>query len=84
MPTAPKRRILILTGAIAAITVTGTLYGAGLKTQRDMQHVHKLKTDAMDREALEGLLRRRERLVGAREEVRRKIGEVGGRGEGRR
>ncbi len=32
-------RSIVWTGAIAAITITGALYGAGLKTRRDVQKV---------------------------------------------
>ncbi|EKG17888.1 hypothetical protein MPH_04837 [Macrophomina phaseolina MS6] len=32
-------RRIILTGAVTAITVTGALYGAGLKTQQEYQQV---------------------------------------------
>lgn len=28
-----------MTGAVAAITVTGTIYGAGLKTDQELKHV---------------------------------------------
>jgi len=36
--TASVRRI-VLTGAVAAITATGTWYGAGLKTQQERNQV---------------------------------------------
>lgn len=36
--TASVRRI-VLTGAVAAITATGTWYGAGLKTQQERSQV---------------------------------------------
>jgi len=35
-------RRYILTGAVAAITATGAIYGAGLKTRQDYQKVRDI------------------------------------------
>lgn len=37
-----KARLYALTGAVAAITATGTWYGAGLKTRQEIKQVDSL------------------------------------------
>ena len=39
MATLQTVRRWIMTGAVAAITITGTIYGAGLKGQQDVKQV---------------------------------------------
>jgi len=39
MSVAPTARRWLLTGGVAAITVTGSLYGAGLKIKQDFKEV---------------------------------------------
>lgn len=37
-----KVKKLVLTGAVTAVTIAGTLYGAGLKTQQEVSQVSTL------------------------------------------
>lgn len=43
-PGSGKIRRIVLTGAVAAITATGTWYGAGLKTQQERNQVREACT----------------------------------------
>ncbi|KAI9863106.1 MAG: hypothetical protein M1813_003926 [Trichoglossum hirsutum] len=72
----PKLRRIILTSSIAAITVTGTLYGAGLKTQREAQQARRQKSEATDEERLEVLLGLRRKLVEQRDGLVEKMREL--------
>lgn len=40
MATLQTVRRWIMTGAVAAITITGTIYGAGLKGQQEIKQVY--------------------------------------------
>ena len=42
-----KVRRIVLTGAVAAITATGTWYGAGLKTQQERNQVSSIVSDEL-------------------------------------
>ena len=44
-PSTAKVRRIVLTGAVAAITATGTWYGAGLKTQQERKQVSDIAFD---------------------------------------
>lgn len=39
MPTPKNAQRLVLTGAVTAITIAGSLYGAGLKTNQEVAQV---------------------------------------------
>ncbi|KAK7754612.1 hypothetical protein SLS62_003395 [Diatrype stigma] len=77
IPAAPgpraRLRPIVWTGAIAAITIMGTFYGAGLKTQQEYQAEKKqvLETPVEDRIA--GLEQRRETLVSQKMPLERKL-----------
>ncbi|KAL4898773.1 hypothetical protein BDV59DRAFT_197644 [Aspergillus ambiguus] len=49
MATNPKTRRLVLTGAVTAITIAGSLYGAGIKTGQEVtQTVQKTREATID------------------------------------
>jgi hypothetical protein len=43
-----KVRRIVLTGAVAAITAVGAIYGAGLKTQKEEKNVRILSATSCD------------------------------------
>ena len=44
MATLQTVRRFIMTGAVAAITITGTIYGAGLKGEQEVKQVRSVTT----------------------------------------
>jgi hypothetical protein len=44
-----KFRRLVLTGAVTAITIAGTLYGAGLKTENEVAQVRAFEHVSLTR-----------------------------------
>lgn len=42
MPSAQNVRRLVLTAAVTSITIAGTLYGAGLKTNEEISEVNRI------------------------------------------
>ncbi|KAF1358951.1 hypothetical protein EJ07DRAFT_122224 [Lizonia empirigonia] len=63
----------IMTGAVAAITVTGTIYGAGLKSDRELKAERKRYQQASPEEIISQLQIAREDLVMKKKEMERKI-----------
>jgi cell division protein FtsX len=63
----------IMTGAVAAITVTGTLYGAGLKTDQEVKQERKRYQQASPEEIISQLQIARDDLVMKKNELERKI-----------
>jgi hypothetical protein len=51
-PSTTKIRRIVLTGAVAAITATGTWYGAGLKTQKERNQVSSTAFDNLSEHIL--------------------------------
>ncbi|KAI0458508.1 hypothetical protein F5B21DRAFT_459980 [Xylaria acuta] len=72
--TTPKR--MIWTGAFAAVTIVGTIYGAGLKTQRDYRAEKKQVLEAPVEERIRMLEARRAQLVSHRRPLERKLEEL--------
>ncbi|QSZ34632.1 hypothetical protein DSL72_007486 [Monilinia vaccinii-corymbosi] len=71
-----KIKRIVWTGAIASITVVGTIYGAGLKTVGDRrQQIHKIR-EATLAERIAHLEGQRGVLVGKKIGLQRKIDEV--------
>ncbi|KAJ8108687.1 hypothetical protein OPT61_g7998 [Boeremia exigua] len=63
----------IMTGAVTAITVTGTLYGAGLKTDQEVKKERERFQQAGPEEFIPQLQLVRDDLVMKRKEIERKI-----------
>ncbi|KAF2622674.1 hypothetical protein BU25DRAFT_300362, partial [Macroventuria anomochaeta] len=63
----------IMTGAVAAITVTGTIYGAGLKTDREVKQERKRYQQATPEEIISQLEIARDDLMMKKKEMERKI-----------
>lgn len=43
----PKAKRLVLTGAVTFITIAGTLYGAGVKTEKEVSQVRTIRTSVL-------------------------------------
>ncbi|KAL2846219.1 hypothetical protein BJX68DRAFT_268701 [Aspergillus pseudodeflectus] len=68
-----KFRRLVLTGAVTAITIAGTLYGAGLKTEKEVaQKVQKSREVTID-ERIAVLRDLRQNLVGKKDLVEKQM-----------
>ncbi|KAG9205201.1 hypothetical protein G6514_008778 [Epicoccum nigrum] len=63
----------IMTGSVAAITVVGTIYGAGLKTDQEVKRERKRYQEAPPEEVIAQLQIARDNLVLKKTEMERKI-----------
>ncbi|KAF3048257.1 hypothetical protein E8E12_011528 [Didymella heteroderae] len=63
----------IMTAAVAGITVTGTIYGAGLKTDREVKQERKRYQQASPEEIISQLQIARDDLEMKKREMERKI-----------
>ncbi|KAL1960513.1 hypothetical protein VTO42DRAFT_7812 [Malbranchea cinnamomea] len=72
MSTARTRRI-ILTGAVAAATVSGSLYGASLKMGQEAKEEAKKRQTATTQEKINALLAVREELVTKKMTIEKQI-----------
>ncbi|KAI0548449.1 hypothetical protein F4679DRAFT_317282 [Xylaria curta] len=72
--TTPKR--MIWTGAFAAVTIVGTIYGAGLKTQQEYRTEKKQVLEAPVEERIRTLEARRAQLVSQRRPLEKKLEEL--------
>ncbi|KAI1755836.1 hypothetical protein F4782DRAFT_550961 [Xylaria castorea] len=72
--TTPKR--MIWTGAFAAVTIVGAIYGAGLKWQQDYHTEKKQVLEAPIDERIRTLETRRAQLVNQRRPLEKKLEEL--------
>ncbi|PSN69004.1 hypothetical protein BS50DRAFT_632829 [Corynespora cassiicola Philippines] len=72
-PQAQAVRRWILTGAITAITVTGAIYGAGLKSKQEFKQERKRVLEATPEDMIAQLQVARSELVNKKSELERKI-----------
>ncbi|KAF2830050.1 hypothetical protein CC86DRAFT_285279 [Ophiobolus disseminans] len=73
MTTHQAVRRWIMTGAVAAVTMTGTFYGATLKSDQDVQKQKKAVLLATPEERIAQLEVARQNLVSKKFEMERKI-----------
>ncbi|KAF2873272.1 hypothetical protein BDV95DRAFT_490267 [Massariosphaeria phaeospora] len=73
MPTPQTVRRWILTGAVTAITMTGTIYGAGLKSRQESHQEHKQILEATPEQRIAQLEAVRTELVRSKTEIERKM-----------
>ncbi|OJD35624.1 uncharacterized protein BKCO1_1600016 [Diplodia corticola] len=66
-------RRIVLTGSISAVTITGAIYGAGLKFQQEHKQAQKTVYELPVEERIAGLQTKRARLVSQKEDLERKI-----------
>ncbi|KAJ5542677.1 hypothetical protein N7535_005102 [Penicillium sp. DV-2018c] len=59
----PNIKRLVLTAAVVSITITGTLYGAGLKTDKEISEIVKKRQESTFDEQLKALQGMRSNLV---------------------
>ncbi|KAG9185738.1 hypothetical protein G6011_07069 [Alternaria panax] len=76
MATLQTVRRWIMTGAVAAITITGTIYGAGLKGQQDVKQQKRQILEATPEERIAQLEVARAELVLKKNEMERKMGQI--------
>ncbi|KAI1823652.1 hypothetical protein F4861DRAFT_509293 [Xylaria intraflava] len=72
--TQPKR--LIWTGAFAAVTIVGAIYGAGLKTQQEYHAEKKKILETPPEERIRELEAHRATLVAQKRPLEKKLGEL--------
>jgi predicted Co/Zn/Cd cation transporter (cation efflux family) len=68
-----------MTGAVAAITITGTIYGAGLKGQQEVKQQNRQILQATPEERIAQLEVARAELVVKKNEMERKMGQIAAR-----
>ncbi|KAF5865258.1 hypothetical protein ETB97_004841 [Aspergillus alliaceus] len=79
-----KARRFILAAAVTSITIAGTLYGAGIKTEKEVtQSVQKTREATID-ERIESLRSTRQNLSAKKELVERQIRDLDARIEERK
>ncbi|EKV10026.1 hypothetical protein Pdw03_8250 [Penicillium digitatum] len=59
----PNIKRLILTTAVVSITITGTLYGAGLKTNQEIAEIAKQRQESTFDEQIKALQGMRSNLI---------------------
>jgi hypothetical protein len=69
------------TGGITAVTITGTLYGAGLKTKREFKQEKRKLLEAPPEEQIVQLETARSELIAKKNELERKITALSARRE---
>ncbi|KAI1141028.1 hypothetical protein F5Y05DRAFT_296782 [Hypoxylon sp. FL0543] len=67
---------VIWTGAFAAVTIVGAIYGAGLKTQQEYKQEKQKILETSPEERIRGLEERRAMLVRERAPLERKLEEL--------
>ncbi|BCR89663.1 uncharacterized protein ACHE_50861S [Aspergillus chevalieri] len=73
MPVPKNTKRMVLAGAVTAITIAGTLYGAGLKTNQEVaQTVQKTREITLD-ERIADLRQTRQNLMSKKELVEKQI-----------
>ncbi|KAK3996301.1 hypothetical protein QBC44DRAFT_318650 [Cladorrhinum sp. PSN332] len=72
----PKWKAMLWTGLFAACTITGTFYGAGLKTQQEWKAEKQKVQEATIDERVSMLESRRSELVRQKNEIDSKIAEI--------
>ncbi|KAK2765046.1 hypothetical protein FQN54_008745 [Arachnomyces sp. PD_36] len=73
MPSPLVIRRVLVTGAVVGITITGTLYGAGLKMDQEVKQETRKREMATVDEKIQALESRRERLVRSRLGIEKQI-----------
>ncbi|KAK8193181.1 hypothetical protein HDK77DRAFT_480532 [Phyllosticta capitalensis] len=76
MPNPKTLRLWVLTGSVAAITVTGSIYGAGLKTQSQQSQARKAAQEVPIEARIAGLEQRRAQLVEQKAGLDKKLAEI--------
>ncbi|KAF7672012.1 hypothetical protein GT037_009911 [Alternaria burnsii] len=79
MATLQTVRRWIMTGAVAAVTITGTIYGAGLKGQQEVKQQKRQILQATPEERIAQLQVARAELVVKKNEMERKMGQIAAR-----
>lgn len=72
----PKYKRMVWTGAFAAVTFVGTIYGAGLKTRLEYKEEKKKLTEAPVDDRIDALETRRGQLLSQRMQIERKLTEL--------
>ncbi|KAK3354491.1 hypothetical protein B0H65DRAFT_14892 [Neurospora tetraspora] len=75
-PPFPKWKAAVWTLAFTAVTVTGTIYGAGLKTQKEWSEEKQKVQEATAQDKIEMLVNRRAQLFKTKIEIEQKLADV--------
>ncbi|KAL4746702.1 hypothetical protein BDW72DRAFT_197445 [Aspergillus terricola var. indicus] len=79
-----KVKKLVLTGAVTAVTIAGTLYGAGLKTQQEVSQQTQTAREITVDERIASLQSTRQVLVSKKELVEKQMRDLDARIEERK
>ncbi|KAF2458382.1 hypothetical protein BDY21DRAFT_342357 [Lineolata rhizophorae] len=82
--TQQKLRRIVLTVGVAAISITGAYYGAGLKVQQDHKKERKRILELSYEERIAQMETSREKLVRRKDELEKKVAEVRARIQSRK
>ncbi|KKZ59886.1 hypothetical protein EMCG_05272 [[Emmonsia] crescens] len=80
----PKARRIVLTAGVTICTITGSLYGAGLKMNQDAKKEAERQRSATPAEKIHALEAAREELVMRRSSLEKQIRDLRTRQESRR
>ncbi|KAI1403148.1 hypothetical protein F4819DRAFT_484935 [Hypoxylon fuscum] len=75
-PSGVNLKRVIWTGAFAAVTFVGAIYGAGLKTRQDYRQERQRIVELPAEDRVRGLQERRDALVRERRPLEKKLGEL--------
>ncbi|OQE42411.1 hypothetical protein PENCOP_c004G01649 [Penicillium coprophilum] len=75
----PNIKRLVLTAAVVSITITGTLYGAGLKTKEEIAETAKQRQESTFDEQTKALQNMRANLVARRGIIENQIRDLDAR-----
>ncbi|KAL1849549.1 hypothetical protein Plec18170_007457 [Paecilomyces lecythidis] len=84
MASNPKFKRLVLTAAVTTITIAGSLYGAGLKTEQEAKQAEKQRNETPIDDRIESLRTLRNELVTKRNVVQKQIHDLDARIEDRK
>ncbi|RJE22842.1 hypothetical protein PHISCL_04828 [Aspergillus sclerotialis] len=79
MASVKKVQRLVLTGAVTAITIAGTLYGASMKMQQEVTEVNQKRREATIDEQIEYLRSTRQNLSMKKDLVQQQIRDLDAR-----
>ncbi|KAK7513587.1 uncharacterized protein IWZ02DRAFT_16388 [Phyllosticta citriasiana] len=69
-------RLWVMTGAFAAVTATGAIYGAGLKTQSEQGQARKVAQEVPIEARIAGLEQKRAHLLEQKAGLDKKLAEI--------
>jgi len=83
MPLPQRARRIIITGAVVVVTISGTLYGAGLKMNTEVKQEVEKYQSATNQERIQALEAAREILVAKRQGLEKQMQHIEARQQAR-